>query len=376
MFLFRVPLVAVLIIAFTNSLYAVPAPKASSPSMFPMPSAQPVPPTDRNAVVATVNGKKITEGQVMDRLRMMIAGPGSTAKINPAKLAMIRQIYGGKIIDTIVSETLVAQDAKKAGITVTDKELNAKLDEIKQQIMKNSGLTEAQLDKKIQESRKITLKQFMNSIKKDPSFRDSLLLSKVLHKKYPKGFNITDAEIKAYYDKNLKKEFTVPETVRASHILIDTRKAKTAEAKAAAKRKAEKILKEAQQKGADFAALAKKYSDGPSKTNGGDLGYFPRHNAMVEPFAAAAFKLKPGQICDKLVETQFGYHIIKVTGKKPGRVIPFSEAKAKIKTELINKKEAEYAKKYIASLKKNATITYPTAGKNPAGGQNKVKIKP
>ncbi|HEY2933713.1 MAG TPA: peptidylprolyl isomerase [Acidobacteriota bacterium] len=101
------------------------------------------------------------------------------------------------------------------------------------------------------------------------------------------------------------------EEVKASHILLESKDpAKDAEVKA----KAEKILKEARS-GADFAKLAKQYSQDPgSKVNGGDLGYFPRER-MVPEFASVAFSLPPGQISD-LVKTQFGYHIIKVIDKR------------------------------------------------------------
>ncbi|MCA9629349.1 MAG: peptidyl-prolyl cis-trans isomerase [Myxococcales bacterium] len=103
-------------------------------------------------------------------------------------------------------------------------------------------------------------------------------------------------------------------TVTASHILIGykgAQRAKSDRSKEEAKKLADKIAKEAKAKGADFAALAKKYSEGPSAPRGGDLGPFSR-GRMVKPFSDAAFDLKVGDVSDP-VETPFGYHIIKRT---------------------------------------------------------------
>ena len=118
----------------------------------------------------------------------------------------------------------------------------------------------------------------------------------------------------------------MPEQVRASHILISTKpidpNADPNQAKAQAKDKAEELLKKVKD-GADFAALAKENSDCPSNAQGGDLGLFPR-GQMVKPFEDAAFALKVGEISD-LVETQFGYHIIKVTEHQDPNQITFRE---------------------------------------------------
>ena len=89
--------------------------------------------------------------------------------------------------------------------------------------------------------------------------------------------------------------------------------------------------------GADFAELAKTYSDGPSKTKGGDLGYFKR-GQMVKPFEDAAFSLDVNQVSD-IVETRFGYHLIKVFDKRPARNLPYEEVAPKINTYLAKEKE-------------------------------------
>ena len=106
--------------------------------------------------------------------------------------------------------------------------------------------------------------------------------------------------------------------------------------------------------GNDFAELAEEHSEGPSKDNGGDLGFFPR-GAMVPSFEEAAFALQEGEI-SAVVETQFGYHIIKVTGRKDARQVPFEEVKDQLKQSMMQQKSNTEAMKWIGELKENATI--------------------
>jgi peptidyl-prolyl cis-trans isomerase C len=155
--------------------------------------------------------------------------------------------------------------------------------------------------------------------------------------------------------------------VRASHILISTKptdpNADPNQVKVQAKSKAEDLLKKAKE-GADFAALAKENSSCPSAAQGGDLGSFPR-GQMVKPFEDAAFALKVGQISD-LVETEFGYHIIKVTEHQDPNQIAFDKAKTNILNELTQQKKQEAARKYVDSLRQSAKITFPSSAAAPA----------
>jgi len=138
-------------------------------------------------------------------------------------------------------------------------------------------------------------------------------------------------DVRTYYEQN-KARFTTAEERRASHILIAVDAGAGADARKVAREKAEKLLKQVRD-GADFAALAKaNSSDSGSAAQGGDLGYFAR-GAMVKSFADAAFALKDGEISD-VVETEFGYHIIKLTGIKPGAVRSFDEVRKEIESDL------------------------------------------
>jgi peptidyl-prolyl cis-trans isomerase D len=145
-------------------------------------------------------------------------------------------------------------------------------------------------------------------------------------------FNPSDEEIKQYYTRNLKARFTHPEEAHARHILIAVQAGATEKEKAAAKTKAEYVLKEAQAKGADFGKLAAKYSEDPSNNlQGGDLGTFGR-GQMVKPFEDAVFSMKPGEI--RLVQTHFGYHIVKLESLTSAHTDTLAEATPKIVEEL------------------------------------------
>jgi peptidyl-prolyl cis-trans isomerase D len=140
-------------------------------------------------------------------------------------------------------------------------------------------------------------------------------------------------DIKTFYDNN-KTKYAIPEQRQASHILVFSSKDK-----AAAKTKAESLLKELKA-GADFAALAKANSDDPgSGSKGGDLGFFSR-DMMVKPFSDATYLLKEGQLSD-IVESEFGFHIIKLTAIKGGGEKKFEEVKAEIEADYKKQKAQE-----------------------------------
>jgi peptidyl-prolyl cis-trans isomerase C len=171
---------------------------------------------------------------------------------------------------------------------------------------------------------------------------------------------VNDAEAKAFYEEN-KADFNTPEQVKASHILIKVAPTATPEEKMAAKAKIDGLLKKVKA-GGDFAALAKENSDCPSKERGGDLGFFDK-GSMVKEFGDAAFAMKVGQISN-VVETQFGYHIIKVTDRKEGGMTSFDKAKADIVKSLQEKKKGEIFRQLIEKVKAGANIEYPP-GKEP-----------
>ena len=160
-------------------------------------------------------------------------------------------------------------------------------------------------------------------------------------------------EIKAYYESNISK-YGEPEQRRASHILIAVKRGAGDAEKASARERAAQILSQLRKSPGSFAELAKKTSGDPgSASQGGDLGFFSR-GMMVRPFEDAAFRLKPNQISD-LVESDFGFHIIKITGVKAGKMKSFEAARLEIEREL---KKQRAAKRFAEAAEAFSNLVY------------------
>ena len=329
----------------------------NAPAPVPAPSA-PAAPAKEDKVVATVNGTNIMESQIQSRIDgeykpMLAKDAAQSPELAAQKEKMLRQA----LTNSLIVECLLNEEARKAKIEVTDADLTAEM--TKRLAAMSPPLT-------LEQYQQIVEAQGGNFDATKRGHLRELKYNRLFEAKFGGTITVTEADAKKYYDENIK-EFQVPEQVRASHILISTRptdpNADPNQFKVRAKVKAEEVLKKVKD-GGDFAALAKENSDCPSKAQGGDLGSFPR-GQMVKPFEDAAFALKVGQISD-LVETQFGYHIIKVTEHQDPNQTPFEKAKAQIAEELTQQKKTEAARKYVDSLRQNAKISFPSSLAAPA----------
>ncbi|WP_454710636.1 SurA N-terminal domain-containing protein [Cupriavidus nantongensis] len=176
---------------------------------------------------------------------------------------------------------------------------------------------------------------------------------------------VTPEELKSYYESNIAR-FRVDEQRRASHILISAPKDAPAAQRQAAKDKASKLLEEVRKHPDTFAEVARKNSQDPgSAEKGGDLGFMGR-GALVKPFEDAMYALKEGQISD-VVETDFGYHIIKLTGTKPAETRPLeavrTELEAELRKQFADKKFAEQADAFGNTVYEQADSLKPAAEK-------------
>lgn len=180
-----------------------------------------------------------------------------------------------------------------------------------------------------------------------------------------KTVSVSEDELRKYYDENAAR-YSSPEERRASHILIKADKSAPEAERAKAKAKAESLLDEARKSPEAFAALAKKNSDDPgSAANGGDLDWFGR-GAMVKPFEDTAFSLKPGEVSG-VVESDFGYHIIRVTGARGGDKKSYESVRAEIEAEArkqaAQKRYAEEAEQFTNMVYEQSDSLKPTADK-------------
>jgi peptidyl-prolyl cis-trans isomerase C len=187
--------------------------------------------------------------------------------------------------------------------------------------------------------------------------KDNYISIEYLKKEVTNKVVVSEEDIKAYYESH-KDEFKTPEMVRSRHILIKTDPSASVNDKKKAREKADDILKKIKA-GEDFAKLASDSSDDTgSKPKGGELGFFTK-GRMVKSFEDAAFSLKPGEVSG-IVETQFGYHIIKVEEKKEPGMEPFDTAKEKIKQKLLQERAKTKVTEFIEKAMKEANIEVHT----------------
>ena len=186
-----------------------------------------------------------------------------------------------------------------------------------------------------------------NLIEAEAAFREQLarlkdnLLISYAGEKILSAVNVTDAEVKEYYEAH-KAEFKSGETVNASHILVDSEE------------KAKAIYEEICSGKKSFEDAAKEYSSCPSKDAGGSLGDFGR-GQMVPEFDSAVFDMQVGEITSTPVKTQFGYHLIKLNAKNPEKEMSYDEIKEELKAGLLGEKRRKAYESKINQLK----IMYP-----------------
>ncbi|MDD2271877.1 MAG: peptidylprolyl isomerase [Desulfuromonadaceae bacterium] len=282
--------------------------------------------------VARVNGIAIDAIELRRAEKVMLRGQPMPAGQEAA--------IDKQAVEQLVSAELLYQAAAKQEVKDLEKEVDAKLAQGKARFKDEQAFVKAIKDLDMDE------KDFREYTRRD------LLIAHFVEAEFVAKTVVSDAEIRAFYDKNQDK-FKQDEAVKASHILIGVDEKASADEKKKALEKAEKLHKELAG-GADFAALAKANSTCPSSQQGGDLGFFGK-GQMVPEFEKAAFALKPGELSD-VVETKFGYHIIKLTEKKPAGIVDLKDVKGKIAEYLKGQKINEAIQKYIADARKSAKI--------------------
>ncbi len=285
-------------------------------------------------VVAKVNGKEITEGEIQKVLVLFKKQMGS--RVPPDQMESALPRIRERIVEELIMRQIMLAEVAKQGISLSDSEFAEIKSELVAELppgttletyMAETGTTEAEM-------------------------REQMAVRKMIMAKADALAKPTDEEIQKFYDEN-KEGFAQGETVSASHILIKVDPADDDAAKAAKRARIEDLRKQLLA-GADFAELAKANSDCPSASAGGDLGSFGK-GQMVPEFEDAAFSQPTGSVGD-VVETQFGYHLIKVTEHKAAKEIDFNEAKTRISDILFSQKQQDAVKEYVDGLRKQADV--------------------
>lgn len=286
----------------------------------------------RGSVVATINGERLYESDVQDRLNLFKLALGE--EFDPAKErdAILRQM---------VDRTLLMQEATRRKIKPESAQVGRERDQLQQFLIMQIGARAAgKNDKTAEPPGEAALKQEMAKANVTQRAVDRFSLEqatlRLLSENVVKSVTVGDADVRAYYDANSSRF----ERVKASHILVATQE------------EARKIAAEARAQPARFAELARRHSTDPgSKERGGQLPPFGR-GQMVPPFEQAAFTLPVGQISDP-VQSDYGWHVIRVAERGTA---PFEEVRDQVRESLTDEKRQAAFDKLINDLRSGATV--------------------
>jgi peptidyl-prolyl cis-trans isomerase C len=280
-------------------------------------------------IIAKVNGKPVTVSEMN-----LVASRGTPQPGGPAKEAQLQAL------NSLIDQMVLAEAATSKGLTVPDSLVDPMIAGWERQFP-NPQDRDARLA-----AMGMTLPQLREKIRLDQ------LVQRFVRETVQDTLKVSDADLQSYYDAN-SAQFQQGEAVHARHILVSCPPDTTPEVKAAAKSKAAALARRVRG-GEDFAAVASAESDCPSKAQGGDLGFFTR-DRMVKPFADAAFALNVGQVSD-VVETQFGYHVIKLEERRAGGMMPLDQIREQLRGFLMRQKLQDAVDKLATNLRAKAKV--------------------
>lgn len=313
---------------------------AIAPAQDAAPRALPSPEPPGKKVLLTVDGTPITEGDVRDLFVARFAR--QFQQMPPEQQQMLQPQLEERIMSELISKTLLLNAANKDGFKSSEADIDKSIKEIA------ASLPEGATIEQFAQSAGLTLDRVRSQIGDDMKIRQ--LIEKVTGEVTAPD----EAELKKYFDEH-PDEFKQSESVKASHILVSTQgitdEAELAKKKASAEGLRAQLI---EKKGENFAELAQAHSDCPSKAEGGNLGDFER-GQMVPEFEKAAFTQEVGAV-GEMVQTQFGWHIIKVTEKKEAKQMAFADVKEKLSEGMLDERKGEKIQSYIEGLRGKAKI--------------------
>jgi peptidyl-prolyl cis-trans isomerase C len=316
---------------------AAQTPPPAAGQTAPPPSAaaaRPVP-AELPDVIARVNGEAINKGEFENAVKSIEQRNGG-----PVPADQRDRIYRA-VLDQMVGYKLLIQETKTRHVEVPDAEIETRIGQIRQQFPSEDAF------KQVLAQQNLTVEQLKDDARQD------MAVSKLIDGEIAGKVTVKPEEVQAFYTQN-PQHFRQAEKVHASHILIQVPKDADAAAKTQARAKIDDLLKQARE-GKDFSELAKQNSQDPgSGPNGGDLGFF-EPGQMVGPFNDAAFAQQPGTISE-VVETAFGFHIIKVIEKQPAGVVPLDQAKDQIQEYLEGQGREQQTTAFVNALKAKGKV--------------------
>jgi peptidyl-prolyl cis-trans isomerase C len=314
--------------AATTSTAKPAAGQPAEPAAKPMPAQLP-------DVLAKVNGEPIERWELENGLKRVESRAGGAVPADKRD-----EVMRG-VLDQLVSYHILVQESHARKLGVSDAEVEGQMSTIRK-----SFPTEEAFQQGIA-AQGLTLDHLRRQT------RMGMEIEKVIETEVNAKVSVADTDVDAFYKQNLDR-FKEGETVRASHILISAPQTADAAQKQEARAKAQRVLKRARA-GADFAKLAREESQDPgSAPNGGDVGFFPK-GQMTPTFEAAAFQLKPGAISD-VVESPFGFHIIKVHERRAPRTVPLAEVGPRVREFLTQNQRQSRLEQLVEQAKTKAKI--------------------
>jgi peptidyl-prolyl cis-trans isomerase SurA len=247
-----------------------------------------------------------------------------------------------KILDRIIEEKLIEQEAKKSGIKVTSKEIEGAVEEVKQK----NKIGQEELER-VLAAEGVTLEGF----KKD--LESKILRTKFVHSAVKVEQRVGEKELIEFFQNNVN-QYRVDESYRPAHILFLILPEATPEQIRGIRKKSQRVLEKIKE-GADFAKMAMEYSeDTSSRKEGGDLGYFKK-GELLPTLEREAMKLQVGEVSD-LIRTEVGFHILKLLDRKGGEPPPFEEIKGKVQADYYEKELEKAYQQFLSNLKEKSII--------------------
>ncbi len=288
-------------------------------------------------IAAEVNGEIILQSEVSERVFQM--------KTSGRLLNVSDKEAADKVLNEMIDEKLIIQFAKEKEIKVTGREIDE---------MMNASRLRMNLGQK--EFEQTVGRQGLTMERYRKMLEEQKLAQKVLSREVRSQVQIAPESMEDYYNEN-KKLFHTPVTVRARHILIQVAKGVSQEEDS---RKLNRLLEIRQEieKGLPFSEAAKRYSQGPSGKDGGDLGVVTP-GQMVAPFEKVAFSLGI-DVLSEPVRTRFGYHLILVEKKTDSYLPPYEDIKKKVQNKMYRNLISEVRDDWLARIKKKAFIDIKT----------------
>lgn len=304
---------------------------------------------DEGGPAAVVNGEEISQQELegfsdLNEILMTILQTnqefGTVLLQTEAGQEVIEEYMRYKL-DQLVSTKLMVQEAKNREIEVSEQEINEIIDQQIAGIKQQNNLTDQQLEMALRQEGFSSLDEYKALL--IASNRDRFFIEK-LRTEVTEEITISDAEAEEFYNEN-QAQFEIPAQYRISHILFDELE------------KAEEVLVQIEA-GADFAEMAREHSTGPTAENGGDLGFIAADERGIDAvFFNAAKELQISQISESPVETQFGFHIIKMTDFNESEIREFAEVKDQLKEEILSQKSNQVWNEFMHGLRDKAEIT-------------------